>query len=144
VSFELCVRLPGWLKAPAVVTIGGKPAAWTSSGKGWGKLSRIWNNDTVRLELPKGLSAVPLPGEPDLVAFLDGPVLLAGLCDEERTLVGDPHHPESFLVADNEREWRQWTGQYRAKGQTTGLRFLPLNNVGYERYSVYFRVVPGV
>ena len=144
VSFELSVRLPAWLKSPAIVTIGGKPAAWTSSGKGWGRLSRIWHNETVRIELPKGLSTAPLPGEPDLVAFLDGPVLLAGLCDEERTLVGDVKRPETLLVPDNEREWRQWTGQYRTRGQTTGLRFLPLNNIGYERYSVYFRVVPGV
>jgi hypothetical protein len=140
VSFELSVRLPAWLKGAATVKINGKPVDWSVSDQGWGRLSRIWHADVVHVEFPKGLTAVPLPGEPDLFAFLDGPVLLAGLCDGERTLVGDVRKPETLLTPDNEREWRRWTGQFRTKGQAEGLRFLPLNDIGYERYSVYFRV----
>ncbi len=141
VSFELSVRLPDWLTGPATLRIDGKPVAWTSTGDGWGRIARTWHADTLRIEFPKGLTAVPLPGAPDLFAFLDGPVVLAGLCDGERTLVGDPARPETLLAPDNEREWRRWTGQFRAVGQNEGLKFLPLNDVGYERYTVYFRVV---
>jgi DUF1680 family protein len=140
-DFELAIRLPDWLKAPAVVSINGKPAAWTSIGNGWGRLNRSWHEDVVRLEFPKGLTAVPLPGDSDLFAFLDGPVVLAGLGTEERTLIGDPRRPETLLTPDNEREWRRWTGQFRTKGQNSGLQFKPLNDIGYETYSVYFRIV---
>jgi len=143
VAFELTIRLPTWLKDPAVLKVNGKTAVWKAND-GWASLSQTWHNDTVHIELPKGITAVALPGEPELFAFLDGPVVLAGLCDEERTLVGDPLHPETLLTPDNEREWRRWTGQFRARGQERGLRFLPLYEVGYERYSVYFRVKSSV
>jgi len=138
VAFELRVRLPEWLKSPAVVLVNGEPSGWTSTEPGWGILARTWQNDKVRLELPKQLRAIPLPGDPELFAVLDGPVVLAGLCDEEQT-IGDPDKPDTWLVPDNEREWRHWTGSYRTRGQNRGLRFVPLNTVGYERYSVYFR-----
>jgi hypothetical protein len=56
------------------------------------------------------------------VAFLDGPVVLGGLCDEERTLTGDP---QTLLVPDNEQEWINWQSGYRARDQQRGLRFYP-------------------
>ena len=76
------------------------------------------------------------------MAFMDGPVVLAGLCDEERPLYGDPAHPEKMLAPDNEREWNLWKPGYRAIGQPQGLRFMPLYQVCDERYTVYFPVRP--
>ena len=52
--------------------------------------------------LPKRITAWPLPDRPDTVAFMDGPLVLAGLLDEARTLHGDPRHPEELLAPDNE------------------------------------------
>jgi hypothetical protein len=79
-----------------------------------------------------------------MVAFMDGPVVLAGLCDEERTLCGDTDHPETILVPDNEREWRGWKPGYRTRNQARGIRFLPLYEIVDERYTVYFPVVKAV
>jgi len=139
VRFELSIRLPEWLKGKARLWVNGQPFDGSTSG-GWARISREWNTDVVRVEFPKGITVVPLPGEPDLVAFRDGPVLLAGLCEAERTLVGSANQPEAFLVPDNEREWRTWTGQFRTKGQAESIRFLPLKDIGYDRYTVYFRL----
>ncbi|MFN2131179.1 MAG: hypothetical protein ACK2VD_11685, partial [Anaerolineae bacterium] len=72
--------------------------------------------------------------------FMDGPVVLAGLCDEERTLYGDVSDPASLLVPDNEREWGTWLGGYRVRNQPRGLRFLPLYEVTDQHYAVYFPV----
>ena len=72
--------------------------------------------------------------------MLDGPIVLAGLCSEERTLVGDPRDPSTFLAPDNEREWWRWLGGYRTVGQSRGIRFLPLFEVTEEPYTVYFPV----
>jgi hypothetical protein len=90
--------------------------------------------------LPKTLATSPIPDRPDMVAFLDGPVVLAGLCEEERTLYGDTKNPSSLLIPDHEREWHVWKGGYRTVGQDRGTRFIPLYEVVDEPYTVYFPV----
>ena len=94
----------------------------------------------MRVELPKALSTCPLPDEPDTVAFMDGPVVLAGLCDEERMLYGDKDNPETMLTPDDEREWSTWKPGYRTCNQERGFRFVPLYEIRDERYTVYFPV----
>ena len=95
----------------------------------------------IRILLPRAVTSCPLPDQNDMAAFLYGPVVLAGLCDEERTLrVPDPSRPEQILVHDNEREWGSWKSTFRATGQERGIRFIPLHEVGYEPYSIYFPV----
>ncbi len=69
---------------------------------------------------------------------MDGPVVLAGLCDAERMLDGDRDLPETMLTPDNEREWDGWRPGYRAIGQERGLRFMPLYEITDEPYTVYF------
>ena len=95
----------------------------------------------VRIVLPRAVRAQSLPDREDMVAFLYGPVVLAGICDEERMLyVPDLRHPEKVLVHDNEREWGSWKSTFRTVGQERGIRFVPLHEVGYDRYGIYFPV----
>ena len=103
-------------------------------------ITRTWQNDTLRLELPKGLSVSPIPDEPGTVAFMDGPVVLAGLCDQEISLSGDIDQPDQLLVPDNERQWRQWLSGYRTIGQAQSIRFKPLYEIVDEPYTIYFPV----
>ena len=92
------------------------------------------------MELPKHLTSCSLPDKLDTVAILDGPVVLAGLCAEERVLYGDEDHPEMMLTPDNEREWTNWLRGYRTVNQERGLRFVPLYEIIDERYTVYFPI----
>jgi len=140
VEFTLSLRLPWWLAGPAQVAVNGAPVAVPVGGTAFCRLPRQWHNDRVRVELPKALTTCPLPDRPDLVAFLDGPVVLAGLCDEERVLQGDPTCPQSLLTPDVEREWGRWLPGWRTVGQARGLRFIPLHDVVDEPYTVYFPV----
>jgi DUF1680 family protein len=142
-TFDLRLRLPEWLAGPARLWVDGRPEAVDGAVGGLVTLRRTWQNDTLRLELPYGLHTCPLPDEPETVAFMAGPVVLAGLCDEERTLYGDAAHPETLLAPDNEREWTHWLGGYRVRGQERGLRLVPLYEVTDEPYTVYFPVRPG-
>ena len=103
-------------------------------------MRRAWNRNSIHVELPRGLHSVPLPDEPDTVAFVDGPVVLAGLCDAEVMLYGDKDRPETILVPDNEREWRTWRPGYRTRDQERGIRFVPLYEIVNERYTTYFPV----
>lgn len=140
VPFTLKIRLPWWLKGKAVVTVNGEIQDIESKPTSFVSISRTWKKDTVRVELPKGLTVCPLPDRPDIVAFMDGPIVLAGLCSEDRILYGDIDNPESILIPQNEREWGSWKIEYRTYDQDRGIRFVPLNEVGYERYTVYFQI----
>jgi uncharacterized protein len=140
VDFALRIRLPWWLAGAPTITVDGQREPARQAPSTYYTISRTWRANSVHVELPKSLTSCPLPDRPDTVAFLDGPVVLAGLCDEERTLYGDKDNPASLLVADNEREWRTWQSGYRTVDQPRGLRFTPLYEVRDERYSVYFPV----
>ncbi len=142
VEFELALRVPDWVAGPVTLTVNGAPHP-VPDGARRATVRRAWRDDVVRLELPRALRAVPLPDRPETVAFRDGPVVLAGLCDEERRLVGDPERPETLLAPDEERDPFAWRGSWRARGQDRGLRFVPLHEVEDESYAVYFPVSRG-
>ena len=139
-EFTLKLRIPWWVDGTAEIAINGEAQPVAPGGSRFEALHRTWHDDTIRLVLPKTLTAVPLPDEPQTVAFMDGPVVLAGLVDEERTLTGDPSQPEALLTPDNEREWTFWQPSYRTRGQTRNFRLIPLHEVREQRYTVYFPV----
>ena len=139
VSFELRVRVPFWIVGEPVLQINGKKQA-AKAVDGWIVIKREWNSDTVVVDFKKGISAWPLPDRQDTVAFLYGPVVLAGLCDEEIRLTGNPGKPSEFIVHDNEREWGVWMNTFKTTGQAKNIRLIPLHQIGYEPYTVYFPV----
>ena len=139
-DFALRVRVPWWAAGTPAITVNGEAWQGPAVPSTFVSLERSWRNDTVRVEIPKALTTCPLPDQPDTKAFMDGPVVLAGLCDEERTLHGDPGKPDTMLIPDNEREWGKWQPTYRTRGQDRGLRFVPLHAVTDERYALYFPI----
>jgi len=143
VEFELAVRIPWWAAGGAGLRVDGESLRSAAEPSSFASMRRAWKDDRVSIVLPERLASESLPGAADTYAFTYGPDLLAGLCSEERTLhCDDPSAPEGDLVPDDEREWSRWTRCFRARGQDPGLRFMPLREVGYERYAVYFRVAP--
>ncbi|MBW7476323.1 glycoside hydrolase family 127 protein [Paenibacillus oenotherae] len=143
-EFAIKLRLPWWISGKAAVAVNGTSQNDVPAGAGFYELKRYWSDgDTIEVQFPKALLAEPLPGAPDRVAFVDGPVVLAGLTEEERRLTGDPHKPESILTPDRERNHSWWNaGYYRTYGQSSNFRFIPLHEIKDERYTVYFPVAP--
>ncbi len=141
--FELSIRLPWWLAGKAKLMVNGEELRIETNPASFLKMQRTWKDDRIRIELPKRLASERLAGSGDLYAFMDGPDVLAGLCSAERTLYcDDPTAPERNLVSDDEREWSRWTQGFKTRGQDPGIRFIPLREIGYESYSVYFPVAP--
>jgi len=103
-------------------------------------VTRKWSDDTVSLVLPMGLRAIALPDRTDTVAFQYGPVALAGLCAEERTIYGDINNPDSFMAASDERWWNRWRMDWRTVEQPVNFPFIPMYDIGYKTYTVYFPV----
>lgn len=161
--FGLQIRLPWWLQGKAEITINGQPQPVEDEPGSFVELTRDWCNDTIHVVFPKALSAAPLPDDPRSVAFMDGPIVLAGLNPggipsaararhpgdntaaanyviDGLTLRGDPQDPAAFLTPDNEREWGYWRGDYRTTRQEKNLRLIPLHEVRDEVYTVYFEM----
>jgi len=140
VAFALKLRLPWWLSGEARILVNGEPETVSTGPSSFHEIRRTWQEDRVQVELPKTLSTCSIPDQPDTVAFMDGPVVLGGLCDEERMLYGDKDDPETMLTADDEREWSTWKPGYRTCNQERGFRFVPLYDIRDERYTVYLPV----
>lgn len=136
VGLRIRVRVPGWTHGSPVV--GGDLDARTADG--FVTVEHPGGDRHLDLALPFALRTVPIPDEPSTVAFVEGPVVLAGLVDREVTLTGDAARPETLLTADDERQWTQWLTRYRTVGQPAAVRFVPLHEVTDEQFAVYFPV----
>ena len=73
-----------------------------------------------------------------MVAFMDGPIVLAGMTDEEKILYVKDGKPENILRCFNEREWENWLTAYFTEGQPVNIKFKPIYEVTDEKYTVYF------
>jgi len=138
-KFGIYFRKPWWLTGDPILHLNGEKVSYETE-EGFIVVRREWNDDTLELKLPKKLQAWPLADRPDEVAFLDGPVALAGLCEESRTLYGDINSPESFFTPDSERKWNTWMPFWRTTNQPVNIRFVPIYTIGYEPYTVYFPI----
>lgn len=142
-EFTINFRLPKWLKKDPVIYVNGQEVTDPDASiEGYLGIRRAFaTGDVIELFLPLTLYTTPLDGDPDMIAFSYGPFVLAGLCDAERTLYLHGNAPEDLLVHDNEREWGSWKNTFKTKGQDPAIRLVPLHEIGYERYQVYFPVV---
>ncbi len=140
-ELDIKVRIPWWIVEPATVEYNNTEVAKTDKGSDYVSVKRTFSGgDVICITMKKGITTYPLPDDPNMVAFMYGPEVLAGLCDEERTLYCEPGNPEDILVNENEREWGSWKSEFRTVNQPVGIRFLPLNRIGHESYTVYFPV----
>jgi len=74
---EIALRLPAWCAAP-VLKLNGQATAIKTRGDGYARLSRRWKaGDRIRLWLPMTVRAEPTPDDPNLAAFVSGPLVLA-------------------------------------------------------------------
>lgn len=138
-SFRLRLRCPWWLKQPMKCWVNGQIQE-LSPQNGYLVLERTWQEDQVDILLPKGITCWPLADRPTTVAFLYGPVVLAGLIDREITLTGDLSHPETIVQTQNERQWDNWLLGFSTVGQLENFSLIPLYEVGKETYTVYFPI----
>ncbi|WP_369070603.1 beta-L-arabinofuranosidase domain-containing protein [Kineococcus terrestris] len=133
------VRVPGWVHGgPAVSTAGGEEVR-AEAVDGFLVLDHRGGRSEFHVTLPHRLRAEPVPDEPTTVAFVVGPLVLAGLTDAETALVVDDlQRPEAHLAPDDERQWAEWLRGYRTTGQERSTRLVPLHEVVDQDYSVYF------
>jgi len=140
VAFTVTLRLPWWLAGRAEISLDGQAIERATAPSTWVPIEHSWSDNTLRLVLPRKLSTCPLPDRADTVAFMDGPVALAGLCDAEVTLRHAGEDPTALLQPHNTREWEQWRSDYHTVGQPRNLIFRPLYEIVDETYTTYFPI----
>lgn len=141
-EFTIALRIPSWLRKKPSLFINGEEADIESISKdGFAYVKRLFKpGDKLELFLPLSIYATKLEGSDNMYAFSYGPIALAGLSDCERTLHKKGHETNDLLVHDNEREWGSWKETFKTRYEDSGIKFLPLKQIGYERYQVYFPI----
>jgi len=160
-EFIVGIRLPSWISEKPDIKVNGETQKTSEQHLKIYEIQKMWNQDTVEIRLPFHLEPCPLPDMPDTIAFMEGPIVLAGILGEgqtqlasrtlengdprdrvefltEKTLYGYSSNPSSLLIPDNERTPSHWKSGYRSVGQKENIRFIPLYEIRDERYAVYF------
>jgi len=159
-KFTLALRRPYWAGEGFSVKLNGKAVKNLPRAGSYVELNRTWkSSDRVELILPKTLREEPLPDNPNRVALMWGPLVLAGdlgSAQERRrrgegTSVSEPEAfapppPASPLVV-KEQSVEKWLkpvagspGTFRTEG--VGLKeeidFKPFYRVARRRYAIYW------
>jgi len=142
VQFALQLRLPWWLKQKAIIKVNDvqQPVGILN---GYHSINRVWNDDEITVEFPTEVYAEPLADSKNLVAFMEGPVVLAGICNNDLPLKGDISNPSTILAPEYEHQyklvnWKQ--SHYKTVNQDVNIRFIPLYEIIDEQYTIYFPV----
>lgn len=168
VALAIRLRIPAWTTA-ARVKLNGRALEASAEPGSYLTLDRTWKSgDRIDLELPMRLTAEAMPDDPNLQAFLYGPLVLAGDLGNEglneamilgtqgpavRRPDGPPANPnrpmlESIAIplqakGTDPAQWIQPAGKpqtFRTVGQKRDVTLSPFNKMFDRRYSVYWEV----
>jgi hypothetical protein len=79
VRFSLYIRNPKWAKQGITILLNRAPAKAVLNENGFWMIDRKWcDNDRIEIIMPMDLHTESMPDNPSRVAFLYGPVVLAG------------------------------------------------------------------
>jgi DUF1680 family protein len=166
VNLTLNVRHPSWCQA-VTITINGRRWATSRQPGKYTAVKRLWHTrDIVEVDLPMSLRTEPLLGHSDLVAFLYGPIVLAGrlgrkglrpqadIIVSERTygdvlndqveapvLVGDAQEIVKHIKPSPESPLTfQASGVTGRVGHPGDVSLIPYYRIAHERYNLYWKV----
>jgi DUF1680 family protein len=162
VLLGLKVRSPQWADSGLRFRLNGKPLRADGLPGGYAEVRRTWKKgDVLEVTIPLAVRAEAMPDEPTKVAFLYGPVVLAGdlgpvpesetvpyAADhaanfrrpvaEVSVLISEARNPASVVerVSENDLLFRTV-----AAAQRPGTTLRPFNEIFYNYYTVYWDVL---
>ena len=162
VPLSLKVRTPQWAGGGLQFRLNGKLLRVTSSPGSYAEIRRTWKTgDVLQVTIPMGVRTEAMPDDPKKVAFLYGPVVLAGhlgRVPESRTVPYAPDQGDNFRqpvaevpvlvaeamsladavrrVSENELVFRT----VRA-AQPRDVTLRPFHEIFYDYYNVYWDVL---
>ena len=157
------LRQPGWCPG-MTVRVNGKRVDGIAGDNHYLPVDREWRTgDVLEIDLPMTLRVEPLPGTTDLVAFVYGPIVLAGRLGREGLapgsqiivneresgnmlkadvevpmLAGDPATLTSRVTQDAQDPL---TFRTKGIGRPHDVELAPFYRLAHERYNLYWRLV---
>jgi DUF1680 family protein len=159
-QLALKIRWPAWADQISV-RVNGKKQKISGQPSSYVTVDRKWRNgDRVDVELPMKLRTEPLSGTTNIVALLDGPIVLAGdlgtngmpantRSSDASRFVRTPAPPVPVLVANNLKSLLHEVHPTRQPlvfrtsglGETNDVTLIPFYQANHERYNVYWTVL---
>ncbi|MGQ9730319.1 MAG: DUF6805 domain-containing protein [Candidatus Zipacnadales bacterium] len=138
-KMKLHIRIPYWATQGVEVRVNGEVLKKEARPTAYLTLERTWKDgDKVEVRMPMSLHAAPLPDDPELVAVMYGPVVLAGInAPVDGFILGDPTKPEEWV---HRAQNGPLTFVTNVQGEP--IRLIPLYQVLDELYGVYWVVTP--
>ena len=159
VELTLRVRIPAWIGDGAQAAVNGRKLDAFSSPSSYLSVTRTWRDgDTLTVDLPMKLHLDRLPDDPDTVAIMYGPLVLAGDLGSEGLNAdtiygpmgpsGEPS-PVPQLSGDRSRldSWikpvagKNLTFRTAGAGRPNDVTLVPFYRLFGRRYAVYWKMV---
>lgn len=143
-KFALTIRKPAWVNGKINANINGKPINVLSNNSGFIVITRIWkDNDRLELTLPMSLYTENMPDNPNRIAVLYGPVVLAGQLGTE---MPDPVFGTTVLLTEsrNVGSWlkpvagKPLTFQTHNAARPADVQLIPFYKTYQQYYNVYW------
>lgn len=163
-AIALHVRSPRWATAQPVFTLNGKALAVDATPGTYATIKRQWQQgDRLVFTVPMAVRTEALHGAPDQIAFLYGPVVLAGDLGPITRSESVPYSPDQLTnlgmdgvpvptlsgdVATIAKAVQRQPGpdlsfRMQGVGKAKEVVLRPFPELHYERYNVYWKVSPG-
>lgn len=149
-QFTLALRRPYWAGEGFSVKVNGQVLENLPKPDSYVEISRKWKSgDTVELVLPKTLRKEPVPDNPNRMAFMWGPLVLAGDLGEElneENLRNAPSAPVFVTANQDVTGWLKPVPGKPGAFRTTGLGLsknidlVPFYELPRRRYAIYWDV----
>ncbi|HEU4794460.1 MAG TPA: beta-L-arabinofuranosidase domain-containing protein, partial [Pyrinomonadaceae bacterium] len=150
VSFSLRLRYPEWATKGVTVTVNAQPQTVTARPGSFIEIQRTWKNgDRIALSLPMSLRLEAMPDNPQRVAVLYGPTVLAGELGDANQTSSVTLTPALLVDQTNakQNEPDQWlkpiNNQPRSfrtanAGRPNEFTLYPFYRMHHKRYAVYW------
>jgi DUF1680 family protein len=159
VDLTVRIRCPQWLSSKAQFTLNGKKLDVSGVAGEYAAIRRQWQDgDKLQIKLPMSLHLETLPNTETIVAFLYGPIVLAGQLGTEGLAgsyapnqsdfnkVIDPNVPvlvtdiNSVLAHIEPVAGNPLAFQTKGIGKPEDITLIPFYRTHHQRYSVYWQV----
>ncbi len=141
-EFTLSFRVPNWIAGKPTVTVNGTKTDVPKNcdQSGFLNIKKVWGNDEVQVYFPTNIIEEKLSDMPEKIAVLEGPIVLAGISNNDYGLKA-PQGIHSVLRPAKEHTystfpWQQST--YKTINQGRETTFVPLYEITDEAYTVYW------
>lgn len=144
-EISVSFRKPAWVCSEPQVRVNSEESSKVQSkiqiNESYINITGCKSGDVIEIYLPAEIRAERLPDMPYQAAFVDGPIVLAGLTEDADVISGDFDNPSEFLDKVSERTYDTFVwlqNNYRTKGQNKNFKLIPLYDVKDEAYTLYF------